>query len=265
MPRAKRGLGQHFLSDPGILRRIVDALDPAPNDVVLEIGPGRGSLTAVLVERGADLTAIERDRDLVPVLRGRFPSATIVQGDALAMEWPALTKGRPFLLVGNIPYQITSPLLEKALAPPRARRIVFLIQREVADRLTADPGTKSYGALTIGVRALAHVERLFRVPAGAFHPVPKVHSAVVRLTPREEPLVADQEVEEFRRMVVGLFGFRRKQLLRAVRGLTSVPAGAAALVLRRAGLAETARPETLQPEDCERLFRSLVDGGCWAR
>ena len=265
MPRAKRGLGQHFLSDPGILRRIIDALNPAPDDVVLEIGPGRGSLTAVLVERGADVIAIERDPDLVPALRGRFPSATIIQGDALTVEWPALTKGRPFLLVGSIPYQITSPLLDRALAPPRAWRIVFLIQREVADRLTADPGTKSYGALTIGVRTFAHVERLFRVPAGAFHPVPKVHSAVVRLTPREEPLVPDREAKEFRRMVVGLFGFRRKQLLRAVRALTSVPASDAALALRRAGLTETARSETLKPEDCVRLFRSLVDGGCWAR
>ncbi|NNG16985.1 MAG: 16S rRNA (adenine(1518)-N(6)/adenine(1519)-N(6))-dimethyltransferase, partial [Gemmatimonadales bacterium] len=162
------------------------------------------------------------------------------------------------------PYQITSPLLEQALAPPRARRIVFLLQREVADRLAAEPGTKSYGALTIGVRAFAHVERLFRVPAGAFHPVPQVQSAVVRLTPLEEPLVPDGEVGEFRRMVVGLFGFRRKQLLRAVRGLASMPAGDAAQVLRRAQLAETVRPEMLQPEDCVRLFRSLVDGGCWA-
>lgn len=268
MPRAKRGLGQHFLSDPGILGRIVDALDPAPDDVVLEIGPGRGSLTAMLVKRGgrggAGLIAIERDQELVPALRDRFPSATIVEGDALALEWPLFTKGRPFLLVGNIPYQITSPLLDKALAPPRARRIVFLIQREVADRLTALPGTKSYGALTIGVTAFAHVERLFRVPAGAFYPVPKVHSAVVRLTPRQEPLIPDREVEAFRRMVVGLFGFRRKQLLRAVRGLTSLPASDAAGVLHRAQLPETVRPETLRPEDCVRLFRSLVDAGCWA-
>jgi 16S rRNA (adenine1518-N6/adenine1519-N6)-dimethyltransferase len=265
MPRAKRGLGQHFLSDPGILRRIVDALDPAPDDVVLEIGPGRGSLTAVLLERGADLTAIERDQELIAALESRFPTARIVPGDALALDWSHFTLGRPFLLVGNIPYQITSPLLEKALTPPRARRIVFLVQREVADRLVAEPGIKPYGALTIGVKAFARVERLLRVPAGAFHPAPKVQSAVIRLTPLEEPLVPNQDVREFRRMVVGLFGFRRKQLLRAVRGLTSMPAADVAQALRQAQLAETARPETLHPEDCVRLFRSLVDGGSWPR
>lgn len=263
MPRAKRGLGQHFLSDPNILRRIVDALDPASGDLVLEIGPGRGSLTAELVERGLELAAIERDPELVPALRERFPTAAIVEGDALAIEWRSLTKGRTFLLVGNIPYQITSPLLDKALAPPRARRIVFLVQREVADRLTAEPGTKSYGSLTIGVQALARVERLFRVPAGAFHPPPKVHSAVVRLTPHDEPLISDQELAAFRRFVVGLFGFRRKQLLRAVRGLTAAPAGIVALALGRAGLDEAVRPETLTPGDCVLLFRTLVDGGCW--
>ncbi|HSM18526.1 MAG TPA: 16S rRNA (adenine(1518)-N(6)/adenine(1519)-N(6))-dimethyltransferase RsmA [Gemmatimonadales bacterium] len=265
MPRAKRELGQHFLSDPSILRRIVAALNPDRGDVVLEIGSGQGSLTSVLLERVDHVIAVERDRDLVPGLRQDFPSATIIQGDALDLDWHALATGRPFLVVGNIPYQITTPLIDKALTPPRPARIVFLIQREVAERLTATPGTKAYGALTIGVQAMAQVERLFRVPAGAFHPPPQVQSAVVRLTPRREPLVADRESREFRRLVVGLFGFRRKQLLRAVRGLTGLPAGPAAEVLERAGVAASIRPEGLAPPDCVRLFRCLVDGGWWPR
>jgi len=265
MPRAKRELGQHFLSDPSILRRIVAALDPERDDVVLEIGPGLGSLTSVLLERVDHVIAIERDGDLVPALRQEFPSATIVHGDALDLDWHALAGGQPFLVVGNIPYQITTPLIDKAMLPPRPHRIVFLIQREVAERLAAAPGTKAYGALTIGVQALAQVERLFRVPAGAFHPPPQVQSAVVRLTPRLEPLVTDRESAEFRRLVVGLFGFRRKQLLRAVRGLTGLPAETAAAALDQAGVAGNIRAEGLAPPDCVRLFRVLVDGGWWPR
>ncbi len=125
-PRAKRRLGQHFLSDPRILGRIADALEAGPGDTVLEIGPGPGGLTAALVERGGRVVAIEKDPDLVPALRARFPGATIVQGDALEEDWHALAGG-PFLAVGNIPYNITSPLVDKALQPPRPRRIVFLV------------------------------------------------------------------------------------------------------------------------------------------
>ncbi len=263
MSRPKRALGQHFLSDPSILRRIADALNPAPSDVVVEIGPGRGSLTTVLLERVDRVIAIERDGDLVPLLREACPSATVVHGDALDLDWRALTAGEPFLVVGNIPYQITTPLIDKALTPPRPARIVFLVQREVAERLTAVPGTKAYGALTIGVQTVARVERLFRVPAGAFHPPPQVHSAVVRMTPLDAPLVPDRDSAAFRRFAVGLFGFRRKQLLRALRDLAALPADTAAAVLERAQVAGELRPERLEPADFVRLFRNLVDGGWW--
>ena len=138
-PRAKRRLGQHFLSDGRILARIADALGAGPGDTVLEIGPGPGALTAALAERAGRVVAIEKDPDLVPALRARFPSVSIVEGDALEMDWHALTGG-PFLAAGNIPYNITSPLLDKALEPPRPGRIVFLVQKEVADRVTAPPG-----------------------------------------------------------------------------------------------------------------------------
>ncbi|HEX2251280.1 MAG TPA: 16S rRNA (adenine(1518)-N(6)/adenine(1519)-N(6))-dimethyltransferase RsmA, partial [Gemmatimonadales bacterium] len=192
MPRAKRRLGQHFLADPRILARIVDALDVRPQDTVVEIGPGRGGLTAELVKRTGNVIAIEKDRDLVGPLQERFPSIEIVAADALETDWRALAGG-PYLLAGNIPYNITSPLLDKALTPPLPSRIVFLVQKEVADRVTAAPGTSAYGALTIGVQAVASAERVFTVAAGAFQPRPKIDSAVLRLEPLDQPLVTPAE------------------------------------------------------------------------
>jgi 16S rRNA (adenine1518-N6/adenine1519-N6)-dimethyltransferase len=262
LPRAKRRLGQHFLTDPGLLGRIADALGPAPGDTVLEIGPGPGGLTAVLAGRGARLVAIEKDAAMIPSLRARFPAAEILEGDALKLDWHALA-GPRFLVAGNIPYNITSPLIDKALEPPRPERIVYLVQKEVADRVTAPPGGSEYGALSVGVRAVVRAERLFIVPAGAFHPRPKVDSAVLRLTPLAEPLVEAEERGDFRRLVVGLFGFRRKQLLRGLRELTGWNAERARTVLMAAGLEPTQRPETVSVEGYVALLSALVDGG-WA-
>jgi 16S rRNA (adenine1518-N6/adenine1519-N6)-dimethyltransferase len=259
-PRAKRRLGQHFLTDRRLLGRIADGLAAGPDDTVLEIGPGPGGLTEALAARAGRLVAIEKDRDLVPALRQRFPSATIVEGDALDLDWRALA-GERFLVAGNIPYNITSPLIDKALEPPPPARIVFLVQKEVAERVTARAGTAAYGALTVGVQSVAHAERLFSVPAGAFHPRPKVDSAVLRLTPLEQPIVAASEQGAFRRMVVGLFGFRRKQMARAVRELTGWDAERAAATLARAAVAPEVRPEVLEPVAFVRLLRALVDGG----
>jgi 16S rRNA (adenine1518-N6/adenine1519-N6)-dimethyltransferase len=260
VPRAKRRLGQHFLADPGILARIADGLEARPQDTILEIGPGPGGLTGELVKRAARVVAIEKDRDLIQPLRTRFPTVEIIEADALRVDWHALIDG-PFLVAGNIPYNITSPLLDKALVAPLPRCIVFLTQKEVADRVTAAPGTAAYGALSVGVQAVATTERLFSIPAGAFHPRPKVDSAVLRLIPRPRPLVGDAERATFRALVVGLFGFRRKQLLRGVRELTGWSSEPAGELLERAALNPTVRPEVLSPEDFMRLHRSLVDGG----
>ena len=273
--RARKRFGQHFLTNPRILSRIVDALDPAKGDRVLEIGPGRGALTAELVARGAKVTAIEVDRDLVPVLRERFPGVEVIEGDALELDWHDVMRGqslnrsiaeslnRPFLLTGNVPYNITSPLLDKALIPPRPARIVFLVQKEVADRITASAGSTDYGALTVGIQTVASAERLFKVPAGAFNPPPRVDSAVVRLTPRLTRLIGDAEAAGFRRFVTGMFGFRRKQLTRGLRELTRWPADRVSTVISRLGMDPTARPEVLEAAQFVALFRELVDGG-WA-
>lgn len=264
MARAKRRLGQHFLTDPRLLGRIADALGAGPEDTVVEIGPGHGGLTAALAERAGRVVAIEKDRELVPALREQFPQVTVVETDALEADWHALA-GPRFLVAGNIPYNITSPLIDKALEAPLPERIVFLVQKEVADRVTAAPGTAEYGALGVGVQSVARAERLFTVPAGAFRPRPQVDSAVLRLTPLESRLVPPAAQALFRRLVVALFGFRRKQLGRGLRELTGWPAAAVAMLLERVRLDPAARPEVLAPADFAALLGGLVDAGWPAR
>ena len=264
MPRAKRRLGQHFLSDPRILARIADALEAGPADVVLEIGPGFGGLTGALLARAGQVIAIEKDRDLVPALQEQYPAARIIEGDALELDWHQLVTP-PFVVAGNIPYNITTPLLDKALLPPFPERVVFLVQKEVADRVTATAGSPEYGALSIGIQLTAKAERLFNVPAGAFQPKPKVDSAVLRLSPLDDPPLALAKRSSFRSLVVGLFGFRRKQMIRALRELTGWEPSRASRVLARADIAKTARPEVVTPLQFLRLHAVLVDEGWHAR
>ena len=258
-----RRLGQHFLSDPTILARIADALEPNPSDVVLEIGPGKGSLTEILLARGVKLIAIEKDRQLAAALgvrRGAWgvDQLSVVEGDALKLDWhslidahlatPHAPRTTPHKIIGNIPYYITSPLLEKAMTPPLPERIVFLVQDEVADRIAAPPGSKTYGALSVGVQVVVRVEKLFTIAAGAFRPPPKVRSAVIRLTPLAQPLVMDVEVAPLRAFVTACFSHRRKQLKNAVPRLTEAE-------LREMGFDPTTRPERLPPEAFVRLLR----------
>ena len=251
----KRSLSQNFLSDPRILGRIADAVGATKDDTVLEIGPGKGALTGPLLERAGRVVAIEKDRELIPNLVSRFSSLVLAEGDALELDWHQLVGG-PFLVAGNIPYNITSPLIDKALTPPRAARVVYLVQKEVAERVAAGPGSKDYGALSVGVQAVAKPERLFTVPKGAFVPVPKVDSAVLRMTPLPQPLISDDEVEPFRRFVVGLFGFRRKQLVRALRDLNGWDAEQGSAVVAKAGFEPTVRGEELSPVEFVTLFRA---------
>jgi len=265
VPIPKRSLSQNFLSDPRILSRIADAVGATKDDTVLEIGPGPGGLTGQLIERAGRVYAIEKDRDMIAGLRTRFSGLVLAEGDALELDWHALVGG-PFLVAGNIPYNITSPLIDKALTPPRPARVVYLVQKEVAERVAAGPGSKEYGALSVGVQAVTKPERLFTVPKGAFFPVPKVDSAVLKMTPLAEPLISDAEVEPFRRFVVGMFGYRRKQLVRALRehlgnggpgsARPRLDAEQAHAIVARAGFDPTARGEELSPEQFVTLFRA---------
>jgi 16S rRNA (adenine1518-N6/adenine1519-N6)-dimethyltransferase len=253
-------LGQHFLFDPSILGRIAAAAVLGPDDTVLEIGPGKGTLTRALAERASWVTAIETDRALAAALAAEVGDTriTVVTGDALKVPWPRTT-----VVCGNIPYQITSPLIDRALRPPRPERIVFLVQAEVAARLAAAPGAPGYGALTAGVQLVATVERLFAVPAGAFRPRPRVDSAVVRLVPRAAPLVTSEgEERRVRAVIQALFQRRRQQLGRSVREAFGIERPEAESLLARLAVAPATRVEVLGPEQFVALARAL--GSCLA-
>ncbi|MGQ0714342.1 MAG: 16S rRNA (adenine(1518)-N(6)/adenine(1519)-N(6))-dimethyltransferase RsmA [Gemmatimonadaceae bacterium] len=257
-PPVRKSLGQHFLSDPRILARIADALAPSPTETVVEIGPGRGALTEQLLARAGRVIAIEIDRALAAKLRERYAGDVrleVVERDVLETRFGDLAGG-DFALVGNVPYYITTPILFQALQPPRPKRAVYLVQREVAERLSASPGTKAYGALTVNVAALATAETLFRVPPGAFSPPPTVESAVVRVTPSAAPVVSPDEEERFRVFVQQAFGMRRKQMRRVVRSLLGVPAERADELLSTAGIDPEVRPETLSAEQFAKLLRA---------
>ena len=257
-PPTRKSLGQHFLTDRRILGRIADALQLQGHETVLEIGPGRGALTDILAARAKRLIAIEYDRALATMLRERYArhgNVLIAEADVLEVSLGELAAG-PYVLVGNVPYYITTPILFHALAPPRADRAVYLVQREVAQRLAARPGTKEYGALTVNVAAVARAETLFSVPAGAFAPPPKVESAVVRITPLATPLVAADEEQRFRVLVQSAFGMRRKQMRRVVRSLFSIDAEQADQLLAQAGIEPEVRPETLSVEQFVGLMRA---------
>ena len=163
----------------------------------------------------------------------------------------------PYALIGNVPYYITTPILFHALVPPRAERSVYLVQKEVADRLSAAPGTKEYGALTVNVAAVAKAETLFKVPASAFSPPPKVESALVRITPLPQPLLNAEEERPFRLLVQGAFGMRRKQMRRVLRSLYAVEAAVADEVLQGASIDPEARPETLTPAQFALVLRAF--------
>ena len=182
-PRPRKALGQHFLTDPRILGRIADALASAAGDTVVEIGPGRGALTDILLSRQLRVVAIEVDRDLAPMLERRHagnPRLAVIPQDVLTVDLAAAAGVSPYLVVGNVPYNITTPILFHALSRPRAARAVYLVQKEVAERVVARAGDEAYGALTANVQVVAKPELLFTVPAGAFIPPPKVESSTRR-------------------------------------------------------------------------------------
>ena len=259
MPPIRKSLGQHFLDDQRILDRIVDALELSAGDTLIEIGPGRGSLTARLHGKAGRLILIEYDRALAEALRKRYAgdtSVTVIQADVLTVNFREVVGGA-YKLVGNIPYYITTPILFKALEPPRPSRAVYLVQREVAQRLAAQPGTREYGALSVNAQALARIEVLFRVAPGSFHPPPKVESAVVRVTPLERTIVNDEEQAAFSRLVQDAFGLRRKQMRRVVRELLDADAPMADTLLASAEIDPSVRPEVLGPDAFARLARAI--------
>ena len=261
-------LSQHFLHDRNVAARIADAVAAPPGARVVEIGPGRGALTEPLLERGYRVSAIELDSDLAAELRRRWAGREelrVVEGDALDVPLPATGPEDPVWVVGNLPYAVTSPLLFRVLEQierAAVRGMVFMIQREVAERLAGEPGTKAYGALTVGVQLVADVEILFDVGAGAFQPPPGVVSTVVRLLPHDRYGLDPARRRRVRSLVQALFGQRRKQIQKSLRTLEGwgLERAEVARVARVSGLDLARRPETLSPAEFLALEAGLGPG-----
>lgn len=260
--RAKRSLGQNFLVDPNAQRRIVESLGAGPDDEVLEIGPGQGALTRHLAGTVRRLVLVELDNDLAPRLRAEFagdPTVEVVHGDILDVPLERVSADPAALLViGNIPYNITTPILFSLLERrTRPRSIVLMVQREVADRVLAAPGTKAYGALAVGVRAVADAERVLEVGRRSFRPVPDVESTVVRITPHAPPRLPPEEEGALRALTRAAFGQRRKQFQRILRDAYGLSAEEVEALGAELGFDLRHRPETFSPDEFIELARAL--------
>lgn len=257
--RARKRFGQHFLHDRNIIERIVNAIDPQPDDHLVEIGPGLGAITLPLLERVNELHAVELDRDVIPLLKEKAAAATgqltVHPADALKFDFAALADriGRPLRLAGNLPYNVSSPLLFHFLA---FRGVIsdmhFMLQKEVVDRMAAPPGSKVYGRLSVMLAADCRIEPLFNIRPGAFQPPPKVDSAVVRLTVLPEPPFPMPDRDLFARLVAAAFGQRRKTLRNSIRTLLDAAA------IEQAGIDPRARAETLSAAEFGRLAEAAA-------
>ncbi len=252
----RKRFGQNFLHERGIIERIVHAIDPRPGDALVEIGPGEGALTFPLLQRLGKMTAIELDRDLIPRLNENSPAhgeLRIVEADALTVDLAALVPaGTKLRLVGNLPYYISTPLLFHALEfAGSIRDMHFMLQKEVVDRMAAPHGSKVYGRLSVMLQAYCRVESLFRVPAGAFRPPPKVESAIVRLVPLPPGEVTIADHARFATVVRDAFGQRRKTLRNALSNLADAAA------ISACGIDPQLRAEQLPVADFVRLANGL--------
>ena len=241
--RPRRRYGQHFLHDPAIIRRIVDAIAPERGQLIYEIGPGQGALTGPLLDAVHALTVVEIDPGLAAQLRERCAHRGRLEihvGDALAFDFAANAGGSPVRVVGNLPYNVSTPLLFHLLrqAPP-IEDMHFMLQREVAERIEAPPGSPAYGRLSVMVQLRCEPSLLFRVGAGAFRPAPRVTSAFLRLRVRSRPAVAVSDEATFQALVRQLFSHRRKTVRNALKGWLTVAE------IEAAGVAPTARPQGL--------------------
>jgi 16S rRNA (adenine1518-N6/adenine1519-N6)-dimethyltransferase len=258
--KARKRFGQNFLHDASIIERIVRAITPKAGQHLVEIGPGQGAITAPLLQAGADLTTIEIDRDLAAMLRQRFaqePRFHLVEMDVLKFDFATLGSTPAGLRVlGNLPYNISTPLIFHLLDyAPLIHDMVFMLQLEVVERMAAAPDTDDYGRLSVMVQYHCKVEKLFKVPPGAFNPQPKVDSAIVRLTPLRPLPHAALDLVLFERVVRDAFSQRRKTLRNTLRQLVS-PAQFEAL-----GIDASRRAETLALEDYVRIANLLAAGG----
>ena len=253
----RKRFGQNFLRDQSIIARIVDAIDPVPGQAVVEIGPGQGAMTLPLLRRLGAMQAIELDRDLIaPLTTMAAPVGTlsILSADALSVDFAALARaaGQALRVVGNLPYNISTPLIFHLLSfVEQVQDMHFMLQKEVVDRMASGPGSKVYGRLSVMTQAQAQVSSLFKVPAQAFWPAPKVESAIVRLIPHAQQLPAEQlaALDQITRLA---FSARRKTL---ANGLASV---LSALQIAAVGIDPKQRAEQLSQAEFQALARALI-------
>ena len=254
---AKKSLGQHFLHERGVVDRIVLAVDPRPGDHLVEIGPGQGAMTFPLLDRHGTLTAIEFDRDLLQPLQAAAQAhgaLTLIHANVLDVDFTALAGGDPIRMVGNLPYNLSSPILFHALDHAGAiRDMHFMLQREVVERMAAAPGSKVYGRLSVMLQAYCDITALFTVGPGAFRPPPKVDSAVVRMVPRAPERIGVIDRARFADIVRAAFGQRRKTLRNALRLVCDDT------FIRSAGIDPQLRAEQLAVADFVRLANQPVD------
>ncbi len=257
--QARKRFGQNFLHDPGVIERIVRSINPAPEDTLVEIGPGLGALTEELLARNPNLHAVELDRDLVPILRTKFfnyPNFTIHQCDALTFDFSELATDGPLRIVGNLPYNISTPLIFHLLNQAGiVQDMHFMLQKEVVMRLAAQPGDNHYGRLGIMAQYFCRVQPLFEVGPGAFKPAPRVDSAIVRLVPHKELPHPAKDLKTLQAVVRGAFNARRKTLRKALAGLVTSEQ------LNQLGIDDGLRPENLSLADYVAIADQVVEAG----
>ncbi|MBC7183030.1 MAG: 16S rRNA (adenine(1518)-N(6)/adenine(1519)-N(6))-dimethyltransferase RsmA [Marinobacter sp.] len=255
--QARKRFGQNFLHDPGVIEQIIRAINPKPDDAMVEIGPGLGALTEEILAVNPRLQVVEFDRDLIPVLRTKFfnyPDFRIHEADALKFDFSQLMVDRPLRIVGNLPYNISTPLIFHLLGQAGViKDMHFMLQKEVVQRMAAVPGDNNYGRLGIMTQYFCKVQPLFEVGPGAFRPAPKVDSAIVRLVPHETLPNPAKDLATLQAVVRTAFNARRKTLRKALGGMVSVAQ------LQSLGINDGLRPENLTLADYVAIADRLVE------
>lgn len=250
--RARKRFGQHFLHDRHVINRIIDSIDYSPDHTVVEIGPGRGALTFPLLERVRPLHVVEIDIDLAAWLQDSCTDLVVYRQDALKLDF-CQTFDEPLIIVGNLPYNISTPLLFHMLDNITCiKEMVFMVQKEVAVRINAAPGNRDYGRLSVMVQSICNVELLFEVSPGSFDPPPRVDSMVMKLLPRNDQMPVPLDQRLFKDLVRTAFSKRRKTIRNALKGMADDQ------ILESAGIDPGIRPEQLGVDDYTRLANLLI-------